>query len=280
MNSFQAIFLGILQGITEFLPISSDGHLVIFSKLLGITSPDNTYDIMLHLGTLVSICFVFSRDLSEIFRNCFKQNSSLQIQASEYKKPNRSSGICAHLPFKTLVMGIIVASIPTAIIGLYLKNFVELSARSYIFVGFMLWITGLLLFLTRCRKNSSSTKFTMWHAAAIGIAQGIAVLPGVSRSGSTIALSLILGLDRQLAGRFSFLIAIPAIAGAVLVKFSDFERVASDQLGLMILGTVIAGLVGIFALKVLLKILMKGSLHKFAYYCFVAGAVCIGLEYL
>jgi undecaprenyl-diphosphatase len=256
INLFQAITLGVLQGITEFLPISSDGHLVILGKLLGTSGPDNSFDVLLHLGTLCSICFVFFGDIVGVCKTLAKPET------------------------RSLIRGIMVASIPTAIIGLSLKGFVELSARSYIFVGFSLWVTGVLLFLTRSRRTSEAGRFTLWHAAAIGIAQGIAVLPGVSRSGSTLAIAILLGVNREFAGRFSFLIAIPAIAGAVAVKIPDFGQFASEQWGIMACATVVSGVVGVFSLKILLKMILKGSIYKFAYYCLVVGAISIVLEFI
>ncbi len=256
MNTITAAFLGAIQGLTEFLPVSSSGHLVLFQNLLGYKEPELLLDTTLHLGTLTAVCIYFYSELKEI--------------ASDSIKLDTKS------PHVNLLIWILVASIPTGLIGIIFKDTLESLFHDSFKVGIMLIITGFILLTTRLvrHETSSSLKIGLLPALAIGIAQGIAIMPGISRSGATIACGLIIGLDRELAGKFSFLLSIPAILGAVVLqlKGEEITRVGIASLGA---GFLAAAVVGLLSLKLLMGIVKKGRLHYFAPYCWLAGIVAI-----
>lgn len=245
VDYLQAIILAVIQGITEWLPISSSGHLAIAQFLFGI-SPPLFFDISLHFGTLISVVAFFWRDILGLI--------------------NR----------RDLILYIVVASIPTAIIGLTMKDFFAGFYNELTLVGFALLVTGAFLFLTRYASNGKT--LTPKIAFIIGIAQGLAVAPGISRAGSTIGTGMLLGIDRETAARFSFILSIPAILGATLIEGKDVV-ISSIELGPMLLGIVVAAIVGYLSIGFLLGVIRKGNFSMFSYYCFALGifAIILGL---
>lgn len=256
MSEIAAIFLGIIQGLTEFLPISSSGHLVAFQHLMGFSEPEILLDISLHLGTLTAVIIYFRRDLSEM---------TSAVRRKDFKSDHTS-----------LLFWIIVGSIPTAVIGLVFKTTLERLFSSVHFVGFMLIITGLIIGATRLVPPDYGSRKTLGilYALAIGTVQGLAIIPGISRSGATIACALFLGLDRELAGRFSFLLSIPAIIGALALQF-EMEAVSRVGLSALVTGFFTSALIGFFALNILMGMVKKGHLSYFAPYCWAAGLALI-----
>lgn len=245
MTIYQAIILGIIQGITEFFPVSSSGHLVIFQALFGIEEPMLTFDIILHLGTLVSIAIFFHKDILDLFEK----------------------------DRKTLLY-LVIASIPTFIIALLFKDTVEKFFGMPGHVGFMLILTGAwLIFVTFfSKKNTRENSPGVVNSVLIGIAQGIAIMPGISRSGATIGAGLLAGLKRETAFKFSFLLAIPAIAGACLFKAHKIALVTTRPEALCFLaGGIAAAITGLLTLKILLQLVMNNRLHLFGIYCILAG---------
>ena len=264
MNNLETIFLGIVQGLTEFLPVSSSGHLVIFEKLLGLKEPEILLDASLHLGTLIAVCFYFRNDLVKMVTELW----SFVLPGSRKQdgaKPNAQ-----------LAMMVILGSVPTAIIGLIFKDPIEEAFGSMFTVGIMLLLTGMIVGITRLIPKSRNTAMRVGPlvALAVGTAQGLAIMPGISRSGSTIVCALLLGLDRELAGRFSFLLAIPAILGAVILQV-DAEAIHRLGAVPLILGLVSSGVIGFLALKVLMGIVKKGHFYYFAPYCWGVGCLAI-----
>lgn len=261
MSLLDAIFLGIVQGLTEFLPISSDGHLAIAQHYLpGFTRPGLFFDVMLHVGTLGAILLYFSRDVARL-------TTSLWRKGSEARRDRRMIGL------------IVIASLPTAVIGLALKDHVEQWAGNMAVVGAMLILTGTLLFVCeRYRRGSRRGEGALSTGDALltGIAQGLAVLPGLSRSGSTIATLLFRGVDGETAARFSFLMAIPAIAGAALLSLKDLDRLADGNLPACLAGTGVAFLVGMLAIRLLLGLIRRQRLLCFTWYCWLVGLLLIG----
>jgi undecaprenyl-diphosphatase len=262
MDHIDAVILGVVQGLTEFLPISSSGHLVLFQHLLGFREPELLLDAALHFGTLLAVCIHFRMDL----RAMVVDAGSL-IRHPFAPRPSSR---------RPLVWWIFVGSLPTALIGLMFKDAFEKAFGSVPLVGAMLLVTGTLLLLTRFTARSGTSKQTLGLliALAIGTAQGIAIIPGISRSGATIACGLFLGLERELAARFSFLLSIPAIAGALLLQLVEGDA-GRIPLGTLIIGVVSSGLVGLFALRVLMGIVRRGRLSYFAPYCWIIGLVLI-----
>ncbi|MFW5998646.1 MAG: undecaprenyl-diphosphate phosphatase [Bacillota bacterium] len=253
MEVIKAILLGIIQGITEFLPISSSGHLVILQKIMGITEGNLILNVSLHFGTLIPILIIFWNDIKDII-----------LLRSEKKH---------------LIKLIIIGSVPTAFIGLYLEQFFERIFSSVLLTGFMLLITGLILYLVEKINNYNKdiNDFRAHNAILVGIAQGLAIIPGISRSGSTIAAALFQKMDKEEAARFSFLLSIPAIGGANLLKARDIFSQSSTVISSssLIIGTITAALSGYIAIKYLLHILKRGSLVVFSYYCWIIGIIVI-----
>ena len=254
----QAIFLGVVQGLTEFIPVSSSGHLVFFQSLFGFKKPQLLFDIMLHLGTLMAVGVYFRHDLWEMARGMRRSLMEKRLD-----------------PSARLLVWIVLATIPTGLMGILFMDWFESLFSKPRIVGGMLLITGLLLWLTRLPKKEGRKieKMTWIDSILIGIAQGIAIIPGISRSGTTIATGLFRGLDRELAGKFSFLLSIPAILGATVLEFRKMG--SPGEAGINLLGMAVAFGVGIFSLKFLMKIIKNGRVSVFSYYCWAVGLVII-----
>ncbi|MEI9479566.1 MAG: undecaprenyl-diphosphatase UppP [Deltaproteobacteria bacterium] len=259
MRVLQAIFLGVVQGLTEFLPVSSSGHLVFFQSLFGLDESQVAFDVMLHLGTLLAVVVYFRTDISQILLGTWAWVKGRREGEEKVK----------------LLLWIVVATIPTGLMGILFKDWFESLFSRPQTVGFMLLVTGGALWLTRTVKRKEKTTGEMGaiDALIIGIAQGVAIIPGISRSGATISTGLFRGLNRELAGKFSFLLSIPAILAATLLKFREIDT--SSGIGLAFIGTAVAFFVGLFSLKLLMKIIRAGKLSGFAYYCWAIGIVMI-----
>jgi undecaprenyl-diphosphatase len=278
MTFLHAMLLSLLQGATEFLPVSSSGHLLIARELFGVEEGDNVvFTVLVHFGTLLAIALVFWPELRNLVGYaCF---GGLRLSAREGLRAawlRDSHG--------RMIVAIILATIPTALIGLGAKDFFEglyEDPERVHWAGYALCATALLLAVTRwCARGEAAaddlsvtaTTFPLWIAVAIGIVQGMAIVPGISRSGSTIAAALILGLSRRQAGEFSFLIAVPAVTGAVVLelpKMLDGAAGLSLSVGLMAL--VVSAASGWFFLKVLLRFVRGGQFAYFAIYCMAVG---------
>ncbi|MCG8686430.1 MAG: undecaprenyl-diphosphate phosphatase [Desulfobacterales bacterium] len=267
MEIYQGIILGILQGLTEFLPVSSSGHLVLGQIYFGITESALAFDVSVHMGTLAAVLVVYFKDIKDILNSLF-----------HYAATRERSGHEANLNF---AICIIVGSIPTALIGFGLKEFEHILFTSSFLVGCMLLLTGTLLWVSRkFYRVEGGGSLSIKHALIIGTVQGMAVIPGISRSGSTIAAGLFSGIDRDTAARFSFLLSIPAILGAQVISIKD----ALESGGLIdpvtIYGTIVSFIVGLVALKLLLKLVHTGKFHLFAPYCWLAGILALISNYM
>lgn len=273
MNPIQAFILGLIQGITEFLPISSSGHLVIAQHLFGLVEQGIAFDISVHLGTLAAVVIFFRQDIYEV--NAAAVAGCRRLFAREASV----SSLFAEEPGFRLAMLLAAGSVPTAIIGIVLQTVSEQLFSSVSLTGSMLMVTGLILVLTGVllwltrkseEQRSGISDFTVRIALLIGVVQGLAIIPGISRSGSTIAAGLLVGLDRKTAGTFSFLLSIPAIAGAagLHVVLSGIETV---QVLPMLIGLATSFGVGFLSLGILMRIVRRGRLYLFAPYCLLVG---------
>lgn len=270
MTLIQAIILGIFQGISEFLPISSSGHLVILQHFFGIKEGNLFFTEMLHFGTLISIVIVYFNDIIKIIVEFFKMLGS-GIKNKKFKIVN---------DYQKLALLIIIGSIPTAIIGFLFEDFFKkLYSSSILPIGVAFLITGLLLWIANKKphENKKVSNMTILDSLTIGIFQGIAIIPGISRSGSTIVAGLLRGLDRSLATEFSFLLALPATFGAGLFGITDVIKTGSAAVidGPLIIGILLSTIVGVFAIKFLIKMLKKDKLHYFSYYLWIIGFITI-----
>ncbi len=275
MSRIEAIVLGIVQGLTEFLPVSSSGHLVLFQHLFGLQNPELLFDICVHGGTLVAVLIVFRYDLADML-GCLFRLPGLARQAGGW-----ASLTAAHKEVRLMAM-IIVGSIPTAVIGVFFAKMAEELFGTIWLVGAALLITGTFLWFTRSQAAAgrSIKEMGLTDALIIGVVQGLAIIPGISRSGSTISAALYLGLDRELAGRFSFLLAIPAIVGALVLGLDGDAFQTTLPVGTILMGSIAAGLVGYVALVVLLKLVKKGQLYRFAPYCWLVGMGALAVSLL
>ncbi|MBS0014565.1 MAG: undecaprenyl-diphosphate phosphatase [Desulfobacterales bacterium] len=270
MTFLQAIALGIIQGVTEFLPVSSSGHLVLFQNLLGLKNPELAFDVAVHMGTLAAVCIYFRNDIAAI---------SIQTGKWLFNSPWRSRQAT---PSEVRMAGLVLAgSIPTAIMGIGFHGIADRLFSSVLLVGFMLIVTGFWMWFTRYKQEpdlSNSAPGT-GSALLIGIAQGMAIIPGISRAGATIAAALYLGIDRSTAARFSFLLSIPAIAGAALLNVIDAPAGGSALLPVILAGAAAAAATGYAALSLLVYLVKKGKLAFFAPYCWLVGGLIVILAW-
>jgi undecaprenyl-diphosphatase len=272
MNTTEAIILGIVQGLTEFLPVSSSGHLVLFQKMFGLKQAELFFDIGAHLGTLAAVIVVFRREIKQMLM------ALVRLIPSAGSKETIRQKVKSDGPLK-MVLLIVFGSIPTAILGFLFAGIADRLFASGIITGMMLIVTGVLLWLTRRVKahveQAPGDRLTLKKAFIIGTAQGLAIMPGLSRSGSTISTGLLLGVDRETAARYSFLLSIPAIIGAGMLGLKDGLSQADPAIRAALLGAFTAAVVGYAALKALLQVVKKGRLHMFAPYCWLVGILAI-----
>ncbi len=262
MTFIEAILLGVLQGLTEFLPVSSSGHLVLAQTFLGLKEPLVFFDVMLHLGTLAAILVVYRRAIGRLLKPV--------VNPQFYRHPITSFNTSKELKFIKLIL---LGSIPTGVIALLFKGQLESIFDKVQIVSVMLVVTGVILQLPRLRKTRGAPEqLKAYHAALIGIAQGCAITPGVSRSGTTISTALLLGIPSNTAAEYSFLLSVPAILGAVALKMQDVVETALP-LHIIASGMLASFLVGYIALRLLLGILNRGKFSVFSYYCIALGLV-------
>lgn len=259
MNFIEALILGIIQGLTEFLPVSSSGHLELGTYFLGVQSEDNLlFSIILHGATACSTVVVFRRDIVDIFLGIFKfQWNESTLFSSK----------------------IVVSMIPVGIVGVFFEDQVEaFFGGNILLVGTMLLITAVLLAFTYFNKKNEG-QVTFLNAIIIGISQAVAIMPGISRSGATISTALLLGVDKKKAARFSFLMVLPPILGAMLLKTKDFieaPEIAANISGMnLLIGFMAAFFSGLLACRWMISIVQKGKLIYFAFYCGIVGALAV-----
>jgi len=257
LNPLQALVLGILQGLTEFLPVSSSGHLVLGQEFLGVKEPGAGFVVFAHAGTLLAILLYYRSDLI-----------SMAASVLRFRRDRQA---------KTALL-IVVGSIPAAIVGFGLRETLEGLFEEPVLAASMLLVTGLILLATRFAP-AGDREVGPLSAFGIGAAQAFAILPGISRSGATISAGLFLGIDRREAARFSFLLAIPAILGPTLIKAKELIEAPAANGGAtaFAIGAVAAFVSGWFALRLLLRIVANRRLDRFGWYCLAAGTVSLVL---
>lgn len=271
MTTVQAVILGIIQGLTEFLPISSSGHLVLFSRLFNIQESSLVFEVIVHVGTLLAVLVVFKNEVWVLVKSFFKFLAN----------PKDAKRLATDDPGFRLLLALVLGTVPAVAVALILKEQLQLLFGSSVFVGLMLIVTGTILYLTERRHvgNKGLEKVSTKDALLIGCGQALAILPGLSRSGTTIAVGLLRGLDRESAARFSFLLAIPAILGALVVSFGDlFAGNVTISSNALVAGLIAAALTGYVAIRVLLDLVRKGKLIWFSYYTWTVGALVVILH--
>jgi undecaprenyl-diphosphatase len=253
----EAAFLGVVQGLTEFLPVSSSGHLVLLGQFMSFEHDDILFDLILHVGTLIPILWFYRGDLKTIAQDVASGDAPF------FQRPGAR-----------LLALLATATVPTGIIGLLFEDLFEQLFANPSFLPISFMITGILLYSVR-RLNEGSTDgsgMSFKQALILGIAQGCAITPGISRSGTTIAVALMLGLNRNFAAKFSFLMSVPAILGAVVLKTLKSEPGALDMVDVAV-GGGMALVAGYFALVLLVSMVNKGSFTHFCWYCW--GIACV-----
>ena len=264
-----SIILGIVQGLTELLPVSSSAHLVIVQNALpGFTGPAVLFDAILHLGTLVSIVFFFRSDIIDIVR-AFIPSRKLTLPDGETNSARRRTAL-----------HICVGTVLTGIIGFLFRDTIHSLFKSVEVAASMLLVTGLLLFLTKTAKQEGRKEGSMniTDGVIIGLVQALALIPGISRSGSTIAFGIFRGLDREVAAKFSFLLSIPAVLGAVALEWISTPAITGGEISIYVTGFLTSALIGFLSLRLLSAILKRNGLHIFAYYCWTVGAAVLILS--
>ncbi|MBO4739623.1 MAG: undecaprenyl-diphosphate phosphatase [Bacteroidales bacterium] len=274
MSVVEAFFLGLIQGLTEFLPVSSSGHLTIFGYLFGLSGEENlTFTVLLHIATVCSTLLVLWKEIVWIFKDIFSKQSWKTY-----------SGLNDGTKFS---VNILISMIPIAIVGFFFKDQVEaIFGSGLLIVGIMLFVTALLLAFSYFCKPKQKEQISGWHAFVIGIAQAIAVLPGLSRSGTTIATGLLLGNKKERLAQFSFLMVIPPILGEALLDIKEIWETgfatAMNNISALsaIVGFITAFVTGCLACKLMINIVKKGKLIYFSIYCCCAAIAAIVLYFV
>ena len=268
MTYLLSILMGIIQGVAEFLPISSSGHLALFQTFFGMENVEEKYmffTVLLHFGTLISVCVVYRRDIADMIREFF-----LGIAALAGRK---DTGVTPP-PARRMVMLIIIATLPLFIMVLLQDAINQLFSNS-IMVSCALMATGFILFFSDrlAKGHKTARNATVVDALIVGCGQALAVIPGLSRSGTTISVGMLRGFDRSFAVRFSFLLSLPAILGANVLEIKDAVEAGFpvEELPMYLVGVAVAAVVGYFAIRLVKSLADKGKFGKFAYYCWAVG---------
>lgn len=286
MTLIQAIVLGIIQGLTEFLPVSSSGHLAIMKNILRMnTDTGILYDVLLHVATLAAVCIVMYRDIAKLiieFIGIVKDvctNIAIFFKGTSGQGKKKNFVPVVTSSYRKFAVMVIISTIPTGIMGILLNDIIETVESELLVPGICLIATGVILlisdFLSDGKKRPKDA--TVGDSIMVGIAQGIATLPGLSRSGTTITAGLLCGFERKFAVKYSFIMSIPAILGALLLKLTKLssETVSASDVGIYFVGMIFAAIVGFVALKLTIAIVQKKNFKYFAFYCLGIGAVSV-----
>jgi len=280
MEWWHAVVLGVVQGATEFLPVSSSGHLRMMEHFTGLTEPQTAFDVALHVGTLLAVVLFFRKDVVELALAPVRA-VKLLVSGGGIKQVWQEEGVRG-LAF------VLAGSVPTALIALPLAKRLEAASASLSFLGVMFILNSLILLASRVvrlpsggdRMNTGFLGMRMPDALVTGVLQGVAAARGVSRSGSTISAALMMGVDRKTAGKFSFLLSLPAIGGAAALSAVEFQPAEGTDTGLMLLGGAIALISGAISLKLVMSVVERGRIHRFGWYTLCLGALLIAWQSL
>ncbi len=269
MTYLEAAALGVIQGLTEFLPVSSSGHLVIFQSWFGFEEPQLLFDVAVHVGTLMAVLVVYRRDLL-----------GMAVAVTRIPFRNRQESDKESL---ILLKWVIIGTIPAAVVGVAGSDFFESIFSKPAVASLFLFVTGAILISTLwvAGPGAKIERMTLSQTLAVGVAQAFAILPGISRSGTTIVCGLWAGLDRDVAVRFSFLLAIPAILGAAVLQIPELfdGKLDGSILGPILVGGLVAAVVGYLAIHCLIRLVMRGKLYPFAYYCWAFAVIALVVHF-
>lgn len=272
MTTLMAIFMGFVQGVAEFLPISSSGHLSLMQHFFGFEEVDNLFNILLHFATLIAVCVVYWKDIVEMVLEFFRGLAALCTKRGEREVSRPPEA-------RRLVMLVILGTLPLLLV-VPIEDKVELLGNSPIFVSIALMVTGFILFFSdrMARGKKTARTATVMDALLVGVAQAFATVPGLSRSGCTISAGMLRGFDRKFAVRYSFLLSLPAVLGATLLKVVKTISEGGIDVSLLpkyFIGMVVAGVVGYFSIRLVQMLADKGKFGKFSIYCWIAGVAAL-----
>ena len=271
-ETLTAVILGFIQGLTEFLPISSSGHLILAQAAFGLAEPELAFDVVLHLGTLAAVFIFYRTTLLNLVRE-------LRFLPGALASPTRLRELYQSRPDFRFGLLVIVGSLPTAVIGLWGKNLVESHLTSVASVGAALLATGFMMRLIGSRGQDGRNFLTVKDALFIGLVQGLAITPGISRSGWTIGAGLWAGLERRVAARYSFILSVPAILGAMILHLKSGLTSGFFSPGDFLAGFLTAALCGCLALRLLSWLLDRGRFAVFAWWCWAVGLTALFLSF-
>ena len=276
MTYLMSVILGAVQGVAEFLPISSSGHLTLLQYFFGMEQADNLFNILLHFATLLAVCVVYFRDIVEMITEFFAMIRDMVTGKSSRGNPPEA---------RRMILLLIVATLPLVAV-LLIKDAVEALGNHPPFVSCALLVTGCILFFSdrMAKGHKTARNATLKDVLLVGVAQGLATVPGISRSGSTISTGMALGFDRKFAVRFSFLMSLPAVLGATVLEVVDVlqapQSIPEGMLPMYLVGMAVASVVGYFSIKLVNLLASKGKFGAFSYYCWAAGIVSLAAYFL
>lgn len=274
MTYLMSVILGLVQGVAEFLPISSSGHLTLFQHFFGMEEPDNLYNVLLHFATLLAVCVYYFRDVTEMIAEFFRGLAALFSRRRQGRDIPEA---------RRLVLLVVIGTLPLFAV-LLIKDYVEALGSSPVFVSCALLLTGCILFLSDRMAGGRKTArtATLKDVLLVGVAQGLATVPGLSRSGCTISAGMAVGFERKFAVRYSFLMSLPAVLGATILEVKDVLELegglAQGLLPKYLVGMAVAGVVGYFSIRLVNLLAAKGKFGAFAYYCWAAGILALVLS--
>lgn len=266
----KSIILGLVQGLTEFLPVSSSGHLVLSKTFLDLSSQGVVWEISLHFSTLLAVFGVFYKDIGLMIKGVsvstkkvFCGDTFIDVYRNDF--------------YTRLFVLLIIGTVPTAIIAILFKDLFEQLFGRPVLVGCMLIVTGTMLWFTKwsCKTKREKKDLGVIRSLIVGAVQGLAITPGISRAGATIAAATFMGVDRETAARFSFLLSIPAILGAMATMVNSPIVLGREEFSFLLIGSVAAAISGYISLRFLIKIITIGKLHLFSYYCWSVGLFAV-----
>lgn len=271
-KTIKTIIIGIVQGLTEFLPVSSSGHIRIFKELFGLSESGLAFDVMLHLGTLIAVCVFYRKDIAALaVETVYFVRDIFSFDGKRIFNTSR--------PYRILLTMMIITTVPTAVAGYFLEELFDTVFSSLAVVGIALIITALLMYITSYAEVGCKTEkdITVKDALIVGVCQSCALVPGLSRSGATIFGGRISGFDMRFAVKYSFLCSLPAVLGAIILNLYDMLSVSaySESLTGYIGAFIASAVTGCLSLKLLDKMAKKKKLVPFACYCGIVGVICI-----
>ncbi len=285
MTILQSIFLGIVQGLTEFLPVSSSGHLSIMKNIFRIdTGTGLLFDVLLHIGTLAVVFFVYREDIRQLIVAFFEMCGDIIFNIRTAQRNRKAVTLTPYRRiiknnYRKFVVLVLVSTVPTGIVGILGEKLISDASDTLIIPGICLIVTACLLLISDRTVNTTKIPqdVTYREAVTIGIAQGFATLPGLSRSGTTITACLLCGFDRAFAVKYSFILSIPAVLGAAILELKDIgsETITASYAGISAAGMLAAAIAGYFSIRFLQKLAKAKKFKYFAYYCFAAGIIAV-----